>query len=60
MTNTVLISFAEKKVTETDSMKQIDAKTKEACNAFGAKQTTTSLFVLKGSALWNADPTTGK
>jgi hypothetical protein len=60
MTNTVLISFAEKTVTETDSMKQLDAKTKEACDAFGAKQTTTSLFILKGSARWNADPSTGK
>jgi hypothetical protein len=60
MTNSILISFAEKKITETDSMKQLDDKTKEACNAFGAKQTTTSLFILKGSARWNADLTTGK
>lgn len=60
MTNTILISFAEKKVTETDSMKKLDDKTKEACNFFGAKQTTTSIFVLKGSAVWNADPSTGK
>ena len=60
MTNTVLISFAEKKITETDSMKQLDDKTKEACNFFGAKQTTTEFFILKGSARWNADPSTGK
>jgi hypothetical protein len=60
MTNTILISFAEKEITETYSMKQLDDKTKEACNDFGATRTTTSLFVLKGSGRWNADPSTGK
>jgi hypothetical protein len=41
-------------------MKQLDDKTKGACNFFGAKQTTTEFFILKGSVRWNADPSTGK
>jgi len=55
MTNTVLVSFAEKKITETDSMKRLDDKTKEACNSLGAEKTQTSIFVLKNSVRWIAD-----
>jgi hypothetical protein len=55
MTNTILISFAEKSVTETDSMKQLDDKTKESCNYFGAKKTVMSLFILKNSERWDKE-----
>jgi hypothetical protein len=53
-TNTVLISFAEKKISATDSMKQLDDKVKEACNFFGVKSTTMRFFILKGSERWYA------
>jgi hypothetical protein len=55
MTNTMLISFAEKSISETDSMKQLDDKTKVACNSIGAKKTEMSLFILKGSERWNKE-----
>lgn len=52
-TNTILISFAEKTVSETDSMKQLDDKTKAACNFFGIQKAVSSDFILKGSVRWD-------
>lgn len=52
MTNTILISFAEKLISETDWMKQLDKDTKDASATFGAKKTVTLEFVLKNSDRW--------
>jgi hypothetical protein len=55
MTNTMLVSFAEKSITITNSMKELDDKTKGACNFFGAKNTEGYIFVLRGSERWNKE-----
>jgi hypothetical protein len=55
MTVTLQISFAEKRISSTHSMKQLDDKTKGACNFFGADKTQEDIFVLKGSERWNKE-----
>jgi len=55
MTITMLISFAEKSISSTHSMKQLDDKTKEACKFFGAEKTEEDVFVVRGSERWNKE-----
>lgn len=50
MTNTVLVSFGEKRITATDAPKDVDEKKKESCKFFGAAKTLTWNFVLFGSS----------
>jgi hypothetical protein len=57
MTITVLISFAEKNISSTHSMKKLDDKTKEACNFFGAEKTEEDVFIVRGSERWNKEHT---
>jgi hypothetical protein len=56
MTRTVLISFADKSLSDTHSMKAIDKDLKGACASFGASGTEIDVFVVKGSDGWEADP----
>ena len=55
LTNTVLINFADQAVSRTDSLKNLEDKKKEACAFFGAKQSQSSVFVLKGSERWEKE-----
>jgi hypothetical protein len=55
MTATMLITYAEKRISSTHSMKKLDDETKRACNYFGADKTQEDIFVLKGSARWNKE-----
>lgn len=55
MTVTVQISFADKRITSTHAVKQLDDETKKACKFFGAEKTEEDIFVLKGSARWSKE-----
>ncbi len=55
MTVTMQIIFAEKRISSTHSMKQLNDETKQACNFFGAEKTQEEIFVLKGSERWNKE-----
>lgn len=55
MTNTILINFADRTISATDSPKNLDEKTKSACAFFGAKQSQSSAFVLKGTDRWEKE-----
>ena len=55
MTITMLISFAEKSISSTHSMKKLDDKTKESCKFFGAEKTEEDVFVVRGSERWNKE-----
>jgi hypothetical protein len=55
MTVALQVSFAEQRVSATHSMKQLNDKTKEACNYFGAQKTEEEIFVLKGSPRWTKE-----
>jgi hypothetical protein len=55
MTVTMQITYAEKRISSTHSMKTLDDETKKACNFFGADETQEDIFVLKGSERWNKE-----
>src|SRR5581483_5308089 len=55
MTNTILVAFAEKTLTATDSMKRLPEKQKSACKFFGAEKTMHYAFVLMNSERWNKE-----
>jgi len=55
MTVTMQISFADKHVSSTYSVKQLDDKMKESCKFFQADKTEEDIFVLKGSERWNKE-----
>jgi hypothetical protein len=55
MTDTILISFADQTISATYLPKKLDDPTKEACAFFGAKQSQSFVFVLKGSDRWNKE-----
>jgi len=55
MTVTMQITFAEKRMSSTHSMKQLDDEQKQACNFFGADKTEEEIFILKGSERWNKE-----
>jgi hypothetical protein len=56
MTETMLISFSDKTITDTHSIKKLNDDKKEACKFLGASGTETDIFVIKNSDRWNADP----
>jgi hypothetical protein len=55
MTVTMQISFAEKRISSTHSVKELDAETKEACKHLQADETEEDIFVLKGSVRWKKE-----
>src|ERR1700726_2790465 len=55
MTVTMQISFAEKRISSTHSVKQLDDATKESCKFFQADKTQEDIFVLKGSERWKKE-----
>ncbi len=55
MTNTVLINFADQSISDTVSLKKLTDETKSACAFFGAGQSESLVFVLKGSDQWNEE-----
>ncbi len=57
MTITMQIVFAEKSISSTHSMKQLNEKTKGACKSFGAEKTQVDIFVVKGSPRWDKEHT---
>lgn len=56
VTTTILISFAEKSIKATDSLKRLSREKKEACNFVGATGAQNFSFVLKNSQEWVKDP----
>lgn len=54
---TMVVSFGDKTISETDSSKVLDKDKREACAFLGAAGTQQWLFVLKGSDRWAADET---
>jgi hypothetical protein len=56
MTRTMLISFADKSISDTHSEKVLDKDKKGACAFFGASGTEIDVFVVKGSDKWETDP----
>jgi hypothetical protein len=56
MVQTILVSIPDKTISETHSIKKLDAEKKEACQSFGASGTSTDAFVVKNSPQWKADP----
>jgi hypothetical protein len=56
LTETLLISFADKSVSNTHSLKKLDNDKKEACKFLGFVGTETDLFIIKNSDPWLADP----
>jgi hypothetical protein len=56
MTVTMLISFTDKSISATHSIKKMDNDLKEACKSLGASETMVDAFVVKNSERWNADP----
>jgi hypothetical protein len=56
MTETMIISFADKKISNTHSVKHMDKDKREACKAFGAGETSTDNFIIKNSEGWLANP----
>jgi hypothetical protein len=57
MTQTMMVSFAEKNIQMTHSMKELAEEQKKACNFFGAEKTAQDIFVLRGSDRWNREHT---
>jgi hypothetical protein len=55
MTITVQISFADKRISATHAVKQLDTETAKACTFFGAGKAEEEIFVLKGSERWNKE-----
>ncbi|SRR5260370_167868 len=55
MTVTIQISFADKHISSTHSVKQLDDRTKESCKFFQADQTQEDIFVIKGSERWRKE-----
>ncbi len=56
MTETMLISFSDKSISNTHSIKKMENDKREACKSFGASGTASELFVVKNSERWNSDP----
>ncbi|PWT82922.1 MAG: hypothetical protein C5B58_07340 [Acidobacteria bacterium] len=56
MTRTILVSFADKSISDTHSEKVLDKDKKGACASIRASGTETDVFVVKGSDKWEADP----
>lgn len=56
VTTTILVSFAEKSIKATDSLKQLSGEKKEACKFVGATGAQTYSFVLKNSQEWIKNP----
>lgn len=57
MTATMQISFADKHISSTHAVKQLDEKTNEACKFFQAGETEEDIFILKGSERWRKEHT---
>jgi hypothetical protein len=55
MTQTAVVTFADKTITSTLSMKQLNEQQKKACNFLGAEKTETWSFVLRGSERWEKE-----
>jgi hypothetical protein len=55
MTVTMQISFADKHISSTHSVKQLEDKMKETCKFFQADTTEEDILVLKGSERWNKE-----
>jgi hypothetical protein len=55
MTNTIIITFADKSAIEVNAPKTLPKKQADACNFFGAHQSSRSIFVPKGSARWEKE-----
>ena len=51
------IVFAERSMSATHTMKQLEDKTKESCKFFGADKTQIDIFVVKGSPRWEKEHT---
>jgi hypothetical protein len=56
ITETLLISFGDKSVSNTHSAKTLDNDKKEACKFLGFVGTETDRFIIKNSDQWIADP----
>lgn len=56
MTETMLISFSDKTMINTYSIKKLSDDKKDACKVFGASGIETEMFVIKNSDRWKADP----
>ncbi len=56
MTQTVLVSFPDKSISNTHSIKKLNREKLEACRAIGASEASTDLFVVKNSQRWIEDP----
>jgi hypothetical protein len=55
MTQTIVISFGDKTLTQTYSIKPMTNEKKDACKTFGAEGTRVEVFVLKNSKRWLDD-----
>jgi hypothetical protein len=55
MTVTLQVSFADRRISSTHAVKQLDEETRKACKSFGAGETEEDIFVLKGSERWNKE-----
>jgi hypothetical protein len=53
---TVMISFAEKSITSRGILKTMDDKKREACKTLGSDRGSSSVFIIKNSERWLADP----
>jgi hypothetical protein len=56
MTRTMVISYADRSISDTYSTKQLDEEKRKACKFFGATGTSSDVFVIKNSDRWIADP----
>ena len=56
MTRTLLISFADKSLSDTHAAKVMDKEKADACSFFGASGTEIDVFVVKNSPTWQSNP----
>lgn len=56
MVQTVVVSFSDKTISETHSIKKMNHEKEQACEAFGAGGTQIDVFVVKNSPRWKDDP----
>lgn len=56
MTRTLLISFADKSLSDTHAAKVMDKDKADACASFGASGTEIDVFVVKNSPKWQSNP----
>ena len=55
VTSTLLINFADKTITATDALKNLDDKMKKTCAFNGLDETRSSTFVLEGTERWEKE-----